>query len=98
MKKRVSRDRNGRRVYEESDAAWIQFIRRLKETGMPLREIQRYSKLRYQGESTMLERLEMLKVHREYVLDQQRKWAEYLENLDGKISLYQRTVEGRKTP
>lgn len=40
---RVSRDKNGRRNYEESDIEWIKFIRRLKETGMLLKDIQLYS-------------------------------------------------------
>lgn len=92
---RVARDQNGRRNYAESDIAWIQFLRRLKETGMPLKNIQRYSELRYMGERTMPDRLAMLQAHRRYVLDQQRKWAEYLQNLDGKIAFYQRSIQSQ---
>ena len=92
----VSRDRNGRRVYGDEDAAWIQFIRRLKETGMPLGDIRRYSDLRYRGEATMPQRLEMLEAHRTRVLEQQRRWADCLENLDAKITLYQRAIKGRE--
>lgn len=90
---KVARDKNGRRDYEESDIAWIKFIRRLKETGMLLKDIQKYSKLRYEGNGTMSERLEMLQVHREYVVEQQRKWEEYLENLDNKIAFYEDTIK-----
>ena len=89
---RVPRDTGGRRDYQEADIAWIQFIRRLKETGMPLREIQRYAQLRYAGPSTMPERLEMLVRHRTYVLEQQKKWEEYLRNLDDKIALYRQSA------
>lgn len=89
---RVLRDKNGRRNYVESDIEWIKFIRRLKETGMRLKEIQRYSQLRYIGESTIPERLKMLKLHRQYVLEQQQKWNEYLQNLDDKILLYQQSI------
>lgn len=87
---RVARDHNGRRVYEESDVEWIKFIWRLKETGMRLKEIRRYAQLRYRGDITMPERLGMLQRHREYVLEQQRKWNEYLQNLDDKIIYYQK--------
>lgn len=90
---KVARDKNGRRDYEKSDIEWIKFIRRLKETGMLLKDIQRYSKLRYEGNGTMPERLEMLQVHREYVVEQQRKWEEYLENLDKKIVFYEDTIK-----
>lgn len=89
---RVGRDHNGRRDYEESDIAWIKFIRRLKETGMLLKEIRRYAQLRYRGESTMPERLDMLQKHREYVLKQLKKWNEYLQNLDDKIAFYQESI------
>lgn len=88
----VERDSNGRRVYSESDIEWIKFIRRLKETGMILKDIQRYSELRYLGQKTMPERLEMLQIHRKYVLDQQLKWNEYLQNLDSKIDFYQKSI------
>lgn len=89
---RVSRDKSGRRCYEESDIEWIKFICRLKETGMLLKDIQRYSELRYSGDSTMLERLKMLQAHRQYVLEQQRKWDEYLHNLDQKIEHYKNAL------
>lgn len=89
---KVERDSNGRRVYSENDVEWIRFIRRLKETGMDLKNIQHYSELRYLGRKTMPDRLEMLQIHRQYVLDQQRKWSEYLQNLDSKIEFYQKSI------
>lgn len=90
---RVSRDKNGRRNYEESDIEWIKFIRRLKETGMLLKDIQLYSDLRYRGKSTMPERLHILQSHRQYVLEQQLKWEEYLQNLDNKIEFYKQSLQ-----
>ncbi|MDE7339968.1 MAG: MerR family transcriptional regulator [Lachnospiraceae bacterium] len=93
---KVVRDGNGRRDYEESDIEWIKFIRRLKETGMLLKDIELYSRLRYRGSSTMPERLEILQEHRKYVLDQQMKWAEYLQNLDDKIGFYKQAIEREK--
>lgn len=92
---RVIRDGSGRRAYLENDVEWVKFICRLKETGMPLRNIQRYAELRYAGDTTMCERLDMLRRHREYVLEQQRKWAEYLHNLDDKIRSYQQSINNR---
>lgn len=89
---RVARDGGGRRDYREGDIAWIQFLLRLKETGMPLKEIRRYSELRYAGDVTMPQRLEMLRTHREYVLDQRRRWDESLHHLDEKIALYEQSI------
>lgn len=72
---RVKRDSVGRRIYEESDIEWVKFIQRLKDTGMLLKDIKKYSNLRYGGDVTMPERLSMLKKHRKYVLEQQTKWT-----------------------
>ena len=90
---KVDRDKNGRRYYKESDIQWIKFIRRLKETGMLIKDIQHYSELRYVGSITMPERLQILQLHRNYVLEQQLKWTEYLQNLDDKIEFYQQSIK-----
>lgn len=86
---RVARDNAQRRDYSEDDIEWVKFIKRLKDTGMLLRDIKHYSDLRYQGDGTMGERLELLVRHRILVVEEQRKWNEYLQNLDEKISIYQ---------
>lgn len=88
----VERDSNGRRVYSENDVEWIKFIRRLKDTGMALKDISRYSELRYKGSGTMRERLYILQKHRQYVLKQKLKWNEYLQNLDDKIEYYKKSI------
>lgn len=88
----VQRDNAGRRCYVAGDIEWINFIKRLKDTGMLLKDIEHYSKLRYAGEETMPERLTMLQKHREYVLEQQRKWEEYMDNLDSKIAFYENAI------
>ncbi|AVM70208.1 MerR family transcriptional regulator [Lachnospiraceae bacterium oral taxon 500] len=90
---KVDRDKNGRRYYKESDIEWIKFIRRLKETGMLIKDIRHYSELRYVGLITMPERLQILQLHRNYVLEQQLKWTEYLQNLDDKIEFYQQSIK-----
>lgn len=90
---RVDRDESGRRCYKDSDIEWIKFISRLKETGMLIKDIRHYSKLRYAGSITMPERLKILQLHRSYVLEQQLKWTEYLQNLEEKIEFYQQSIK-----
>jgi len=89
----VARDGNDYRAYETKDIAWIQFLERLKNTGMPLRDIQRYAKLRYEGNKTMPERLAMLEKHQCYVIVQQNKWRDYRKHLEEKIKYYQSNIE-----
>jgi DNA-binding transcriptional MerR regulator len=93
---RVQRDAAGRRAYIEKDVAWVQFIERLKNTGMLLRDIQKYAELRYQGDGTMPERLAMLQKHQVYVGEQQRKWQEYGEHLEQKIAFYETCIRKQK--
>ncbi|MFR6312331.1 MerR family transcriptional regulator [Anaerofustis stercorihominis] len=85
---KIKRDNNNIRIFDESDIEWIKFIERLKSTGMPLKDIREYSKLRYLGECTTKERMYILLKHRSHVLNEQKKWKEYLNNLDNKIKIY----------
>lgn len=94
----VARDAGGRRFYTEADETWVLFIKRLKDTGMPIREIRQYAKLRYQGESMMPERLALLKQHQKQVLAEQKKIKEHLKNLETKIQWYEDQIEVAKKP
>lgn len=85
---RVGRDGGNRREYSEKDIEWIKFLQKLKNTGMNLGDMKRYSDLRYDGDSTIAERLELLEKHRAYVNVQTSKWQEYSRNLNDKIELY----------
>lgn len=89
---RVSRDRAGRRDCSETDIEWVKFIQRLKDTGMLLRDIRHYSDLRYTGDETMEERMELLLQHRKSVEEQRNRWEKYLRNLDQKIEIYRERI------
>lgn len=89
----TGRDSGGRRDYSEKEIEWVKFVKRLKDTGMLLRDIRRYSELRSLGEETMGERMELLLVHREFVREEKKRWEEYLENLDQKIEFYRRNIK-----
>lgn len=89
---RVNRDSSGNREYNTDDIEWVKFIKRLKDTGMLLRDIKHYSELRYQGDNTMEERMKLLVHHRKSVVEEQKKWDGYLHNLDEKIGIYQKRI------
>ena len=87
-----ARKDSGRRSYSENDVSWIQFIKRLKDTGMPIKEIRQYAKLRTKGGTTLNERMEMLIKHRSALKVQIARLQEHLENLDNKIDYYQSEI------
>ena len=92
---RVSRDAGNRRIYSDTDVEWVKFLQRLKHTGMCLKDMKLYAVLRYEGESTMPQRLELLIKHRKYVDEQLRLWNAYSRNLDDKMEYYLAKIEKR---
>ena len=91
------RRENGRRIYSDGDISWIQFIKRLKDTGMPIKEIQKYAVLRAKGDGTLEERMEMLIQHRAVLKKKIAAMQENLNKLDEKIDYY-KTLENTKLP
>ena len=60
----VGRARNGHRRYSEADAAWLHFLHCMRDTNMPIREMQRYAAMRAMGQSTLEQRRKLLEDHR----------------------------------
>ncbi|WP_172328522.1 MerR family transcriptional regulator [Mangrovicoccus sp. HB161399] len=84
----ADRDAGGRRDYDESILAWIAFLDRLKTTGMPIREMLRYARLRAAGSSTGPERRALLEAHRDRVRTHLADLQACLLVLDTKIGGY----------
>src|SRR5665213_766479 len=66
----VGRAHNGHRRYSEADEAWIHFLHCMRATNMPIREMQRYAELRELGDSTSLERRNLLEDHQSAIAAQ----------------------------
>lgn len=84
----AERDSSSQRDYDPSIMVWIEFLGRLKTTGMPIRDMLRYATLRERGVETEVERCTMLEQHRETVRAHAKDIAECLLVLDSKISGY----------
>ena len=86
------RDENNRRVYSEKDVAWISFISRLKKTGMSIREMQKYAKLRYAGDQTIPERLVLLFNQLDNLHEEEKKIEDNIKFVEQKIKTYLKTI------
>lgn len=84
-----------RRRYSDQDIAWIDFIKRLKATAMPIRKIKRYAALRAAGAPTLRTRMEMLTEHRRRLREQIVQLQEHEAKLNEKIAFYQREIAGK---
>lgn len=87
------RNPRNRRRYSDKDLAWIEFIKRLKDTGMPVKAIQGYARLRAEGTVTLQERMDMLIAHREALGEQIGQLQEHMAKLDDKIDFYRQEIK-----
>ena len=83
---------NNHRSYSARDVEWITFITRLKETGMPLKEIKYYADLRAQGDETAQARMLLLQEHNETLRQRIAVLNDSVQHLDKKISYYNRLL------
>ncbi|HBG56284.1 MAG TPA: MerR family transcriptional regulator [Ruminococcaceae bacterium] len=94
----VNRTDSGRRVYNEQNLEWIEFITALRETGMSLSEIKRYVNLYKQGNSTIPERKQMMLDHKAKVQKQLSQTLKYLEKVNYKLALYDVMLQQVRLP
>jgi DNA-binding transcriptional MerR regulator len=88
----IARNASGRRVFSDSDLQWLGMLRCLRETGMPIAEMLRYSELARGGAETVRERLELLQEHDRRVEEQIARLREQQEHIKFKIGFYRGAV------
>ncbi|SDG50327.1 MerR family transcriptional regulator [Paraburkholderia phenazinium] len=85
----VGRTEAGHRLYSPTDLDWLQFVMRLKATGMPIAGMQAFAALRAQGEATIGARRAMLETHRDTVLAHIAELQTNLGAIVDKIAYYE---------
>jgi DNA-binding transcriptional MerR regulator len=89
----ADRHPSGVRDYDATILVWIEFLGRLKATGMSVREMLRYAKLREAGSGTEVARHDLLVQHRLQVQAKVADLQESLRVIDTKIAGYARTTK-----
>ena len=84
----IQRNSSGHRRYSNKDLKWISFVKRLKDTGMTLSEIQRYANLRELGPSTRELYQSLLELHQDNLKAHLELQQQHLLQLEAKIKLY----------
>jgi len=84
----VPRDEAGRRMYTEREVGQVVFITRLRQTAMPIRDIQAYFRLVRAGEGTEDQRLALLERHRDQVQARIAELQAALKVVEFKIATY----------
>jgi DNA-binding transcriptional MerR regulator len=84
----VTRDAGRRRVYMPEHVQWLTLMDRLRQTGMSIAEMRRYTALVMQGRRSLQQRQAMLTQHRARVTDTIAQWKQALRLIDHKIDFY----------
>lgn len=84
----VERSESGIRMFKDSDYEWLLVIDCLKNTGMGIKDIKKFIYMVLEGDTTIKERLEMMKKQRESVKEQMAKLQQTLDTLDYKVWYY----------
>jgi DNA-binding transcriptional MerR regulator len=85
----IEREANTHRHYTPEDVGWIQFLLKLRATGMSIKDMQRYAELQRQGDISLPERVEMLKALQARVQARMSELDEHLKLIRYKIEIYQ---------
>lgn len=89
----VKKSASGLRVFSEDDISWLVMIECLKGTGMLLKDIKQYIDWFREGDSTLVQRLEMFKQQKIKVEAQIAQMKQHLEKIDYKIAFYTEAVQ-----
>ncbi|WP_203137265.1 MerR family transcriptional regulator [Microbacterium sp. JZ31] len=83
----VARATSGRRVYDDADLSTLDFLKCLRDTGMPIRRLRRYGEL-CRDPGSIAERIALLEEHATAVREQAEQLRRRQERLDEKLAWY----------
>lgn len=86
--KNIHRNQSGRRVYTKLDLEWLEWVKRLKSTGMPLEKMQDFAQFRLQGEQTLKQRQDLLIAHSVQLKQEIQRLKQEQSIVDYKIEVY----------
>lgn len=84
----ITRNVSGHRDFGEAGLAWVAFVTRLKDTGMPLAEIRRYAEMRAGGAVTVAQRRALLEDHAAALEAEIATQNDHLRRIRDKIAYY----------
>ncbi|GAA0133628.1 MerR family transcriptional regulator [Paenibacillus sp. YSY-4.3] len=89
---RVNRNPGGIREYTEEDCKWVEFVKCMRDVGLPIEALTEYVRLFQQGDETIEARKELLAEQRNQLQTRMDEMKKTLDRLDIKITRYEQTV------
>lgn len=84
----IDRAASGHRRYTDRDVSWVVFLTKVRQTGMPIRQMGAYARLVRAGRGNEDERLALLEAHRNAVVKRVAETQRSLESIEKKIENY----------
>ncbi|WP_088185877.1 MerR family transcriptional regulator [Desulfosporosinus sp. FKA] len=88
----VNRNKSGIRDYTEEDCRWVEFIKCMRNAGLPIEALIEYVALFQQGDETIGTRKELLTEQRKQLIRRMEDMQKTLERLNYKIESYEQSV------
>ena len=85
----ITRGPGGHRRFTETEIGAVVFLTLLRQTGIPIRDMQRFIELTRAGDGTIGDRVEVLTNHRTELVGHIALLRRHLAALDNKIGIYQ---------
>lgn len=89
---RVGRTTGNQRRYASADLAWLEFLLRLREAGMSIDDMKRFARLRAAGDTTVSDRIAILRDHFDGLAEHIRALQQNALALDDKINHYEQLL------
>lgn len=93
----VNRAANGHRRYRSEDITRIEFLTRLRTTGMPIRQMQQFANLYREKPDALSDRRLILEAHEREVQERIRELSRNLEAIQWKIQHYKKLEGSNKS-
>lgn len=90
----LQRTQGEKRLFSDADMQWVQLIECLRNTGMPISEVKNYVELCLKGDSTLNERLEIVKRQESIMKEQIKEMRKHLKLLQFKKNYYEQQLSG----
>jgi DNA-binding transcriptional MerR regulator len=93
----IDRSHTGQRRYSNADLDWLDFVGKLRLTGMSVADMVRFAELVREGDHTYAQRSQLLEATRRDVLSRIAELQDTLAVLDFKITFYSGAAHARET-
>lgn len=92
----IARDPGGRRHFRSEDVDWLILLASLRETGMPMKDMQHFAELYRQGDTSIPQRRRALERHSVHLAERRAALERCSELLTFKLKRYDQIEEGQE--